>query len=376
MNALEYRPHLEYKRRINAVLHQYEDTHPEDQLNTKPSDQLGRTNYTPSQALKDAVDLTPTDVLLAHVTAKGKIATLIDKIVLNIRKDVTTTPSVDDYIKAKEENDLDTIYQFEDYHSGHIDGSTSAEVLPVLDYFQDELNELSDFLHDYLFPDEPSSDLDYLYSQIDKLIQEEEAMIQQWIQDDINVYLDESKLNEQNHVLDFLKATADTISQFVDEVDAIISSTPESIYHNMGSQIVEIANQQNTLKKQFVKLNLRRFDKAKANTEDALNRLMRLADYNYKKNLLKEVVQFQQDKLDAKTAVPALYAINPESEDDLINIFLMDMTDEIGSLKEECDALVEDLYKIKELENMQTVDYLTSLEGKNVCRYLKSLLGG
>lgn len=386
-NFLEYQPHLEYKRDLKAVLHNVQanefshytggdDDIPGSDSYKSPSEQLGSNGYIPSEAMKETVDLTPTDTLMKFAETKAKITTLVDKIIRNLGKDVTMSPNIDDYIKARGTNDTDTIYAFEDFHSDQIEGSTQAEVLPILFNFKEELDSLAEFMGEYVFSDELAQGLDYLTDQIDRLRTEEEANIKHLIQQDLDMELDEDLLKEKNHIFSFLYNRADTMGAFTDAVESLISVTPESIYHGTGSEIAEIAAKQSILRKEFTKLNQRRFVKERYNTSDAAQRMARLTDKEYKRNLLDEATKLQAEKLESRQAISALYAVNPNSEDDMLNIFLMDILDGIQETKEMSDSLVEDLYRITELESLQNVDYLTSLEGKDTCRHMNTILSG
>lgn len=384
-NFLEYRPHLEYKRTLQAVLRSYQadefaeftggdDDQPESQLEQLPSDQLEKNGYVPSQAIKEAVDLTPTDTLVKFTDTKNKITTIVGQIVENLRKDVTVLPSVDEYIKAREENDTDIIYEFEDFHSDNIEGSTAAEVLPILIDLGEEIEYLGEFLGEQFFPDELTQDLDYLDEQLDRLQNEEEAKMTELIEQDVNSELDEDLLKEENHILHFLAERADTVGDFVEEVEALITATLENIYYESGKKIAELITSQSTFKTEISKLNLRRFNKQKKNTADAARRMKRLVNKEYKRLLLENTVALQQEKLASKAALTAFYGANPEAEDDPMNLFFMDMVEGIRDMKEEADALVEDLYRITELEVYQNNDYLTSLEQKNTTRQMYTIM--
>jgi hypothetical protein len=378
-NFLEYHPHLTYKRKLEAILEDYETEdvsmgHPQGVEQKSPSDLLEKNGYVPNEAIRERVDATPTDVIVNMAEAKTKIATLVDKIVEKLKEDVTKPIHIDDYMKAKEENNKDITYAFEDFHSDNIEGSTAAETLPVLKDLEEELNSLGEFAGSNLFPQELDNDLDYLASQIERLEKEEEAEVSQLIEADKNGLLDVDPINEKNHILHFLSNRAESISKLTEDVDRIISASSESIHGKSGSRIKDIATNHTSLRKEFHKLNLRRFLQETKNAYDARQRMLRLVDKSYKRKLLDEVVKFQEEKLKSRDSLSALYQLNPDDEGDPLNIYLFELVDDIQRVKDTCDSLVEDLYKIVDLEHLQMMDYLMSLEGKNVCRQVNSII--
>jgi len=192
----------------------------------------------------------------------------------------------------------------------------------------------------------------------------------------VNIELDEDILNEKNHITYFLYERGNTINGFVSEIESIITVTPESIYYDSGQQIAHMAAQQTALRKEFSKLNKRRFHKHAQNTMDAAQRMKRLVNHEYKRTLLETTTTLQAEKIESREVLTSLYLVNPQSEHDAMNIFLQEVAEGIEETKEECDALVQDLYKITELENYQNIDYLTSLEGKNTCRHMNLIMTG
>lgn len=403
-NFLEYRPHLDYKRRLKAILRNYQGEQVPEEMKhegdadlipaigseERASDRLGsfvdvpntentsnvRNGYVPSQVIKETVDLTPTDTLIAFMETKGKIATLVDKIAENLRQDVTSRPSIDEYIKAREQNNVDVIYTFEDYHTENLEGSTAAEVLPILFQLQDELDVLADFLGKTFYPDELQQDLIYLTDQLDRLRTNEERQIQQLIEEDVQIRLDEDRLKEQNHLLDFLYKRAAGVGDFADELDEMLFESPATVYQGSGMGIAQLAASNSALHREFVKQNERRFDREAKNALDAAQRMSRLANPSYKKRLLEETARLQKDKLESRDALSALYLANPLSESDPLNIYILNLLEDIQALKDECDGLVEDLYRINDMEELQNVDYLESLGGKKDCRSLHIILTG
>lgn len=398
-NFLEYRPQLEYKRRLQAILTSFEEEFNEDveDAGTFPPEEPPRIyiepSYTPSETLQEAIEITPTDVLTSYSQAKQKVETLINKIVENLKSQVTISPSIDEYIKAKEENDMDVVYAFEEQHSDHLEGLTEAEVLPILLHFQEELETLESFIGPYLFPDALSHEMNYLIEHIDHLRQEEEATLKHWVELEQQfslesqqltslesnpvsqpLSLDIDEIRERNHILYFLFQRMDALYGFAEEVESILEQTPSSLYHESGDRIFDVLTQQSQLRGELAEIVEQRFERHRKNAEDAYRRMIRLVSHRYKRKLLEESVKWQNTKLRRRSVVELIQAMNPHDEGDPMNLFFMNVLEEIESSNQLADSLVEDLYKVLELERLQMIDYLVSLEGKHQCRILHQLL--
>ena len=391
-NFLEYRPQLEYKRRLQAMLTPSEEEFNEnvEDADSFPSEEPPRIyiepSYTPSETLQEAIEITPTDVLTSYSQAKQKIDALIHKIMENLKSQVTISPSIDEYIRAKEENDMDVVYAFEEQHSDYLEGLTEAEVLPILLHFQEELETLESFIGPYLFPGALSHEINYLIEHIDHLRQEEEATLKYWVEleqqsssesdqeQQQEPLLDTDEIRERNHILYFLSERMNVLYGFAEEVESILEQTPSSVHHGSGDRIFQILSQQSYLREELAQIIEQRFERHRKNAEDAYRRMLRLVSHQYKRKLLEELVKLQNTKLRRRSVVQMIQAMNPDDEGDPINLFFMDVLEEIESSNQLADNLVEDLYKILQLEHLQTIDYLVSLEGKQQCRNLHRLL--
>lgn len=394
---LTYRPQYEYKRKLEAVLRDTGVAALVQDLGhgpdagvepLSPAEQLRRDgeakNYNPSTPLLDYLEITPTDVLQGYLEAKRGLSGLKTKIIGNLTGRVTVGPDITEYIGAKGENkDLDTVFEFEDFHADRIEGLTEAEVLPVIQDFLEELDSLREFLDANIGPiieieksEELIEDGTLVNPALEKAREAEAAEIEQMIQLDRARRLDMGRANERNHLLGFLDTRFESLKEFASEVDSLITDTSEAAYGGAGAQIQESLNNLPSLAAQFERTNLERFRRHAENTNDAYARMRRIVTNGYKQRLLDEVVKAQSEKLEARAYLEQVQALNPEKEDDPFNLFLLDMLASIEEIRGNCDRLVEDLYRINELEQIQNVDYLQSLRQKHEVRHVYQMLNG
>lgn len=395
---LRYHPQYEYKRKLTAVLQDkgVMESSP-DPLGhgplagnnpSTPSERLradgAAKSYTPSQALADYVDITPTDVLQGHLEATRSLAQLHARIQDDLKGAVTIGPPLAEYIEAKRPGgNLDVVYEFEDLHAGSVDGLTAAEVLPVIQDFLDELEALGEFIEAHIGPlerlkekEELNEDGSLVNPELDRLRETEEAEIKQMAELDRQGELDWERANERNHLLGFLHQRFDGLLAFAEEVSSLISDTPRSAYGGAAEQIVRTLANVPDASVHFGRTALERFEKHARNTADAHARMRRLITARYKKRLLEETLRAQEAKLEARRYIEQVEQLNPPEEGDPFNLFLMDTLESIEALRRGADELVEDLYRISGLERLQSFDYLHSLRQKNEARQVYALIGG
>lgn len=383
-NYLEYRPQLEYKRKLQAILDPYDDELLDENVEdaeTFPQEEPPRIyihpSYTSSDTLQEAIEITPTDILVSYSQAKHQLKNMIRKIVDNLRTKVTISPSVDEYIKAKEENDMSVIDEFE-RKASEINGAIEAEVLPILLDFQNELEIFESFIGPYLFPDALSHDMEYLVNHIEQLRQEEEKTLSSWVQQEQQERqnapsdtslppLDYDEIRERNHILYFLSKQMEQVLEFVEEADGMI-------FQNSGNELWEqvygLLGRFDPVGRSMKDLVFNRYEYYKQNLIDAHQRMKRLVDPSYKIALLQRLTYYQNLKLESKKVLDFVYAVDSDNDGDTINLFVMDLLDEIERTIQTSDNLLKDLYRVIEMERLQTIDYLASLAWKERYRRL------
>lgn len=389
-SILTYRPQYEYKRKLTAVLRDADASagnllgHGSEagQSQKLPSEKLiadgEQKGYQPSEALLDYIDVTPTDVLQGYLSAKRELGELKKDLVEKLRDLVTEGPSIEEYIKAKgpgANKDLDVVYEFEDLHTETVDGRTEAEVLPVIEDFLNELDSLTPFIEREIGPigrieesEELEVDGELINPELEIVREEEQADIAHMIELDKSRRLDLERAHERNHILGFLDKRFQGIRHTVEQVGSLITDNEDDAYGGSGREIADTLTQMPGLREQFERTNMERFERHVRATVDAHSRMRRLVTREYKRQLLDEVVRLQHDKLEARNYIRQIEQVNPERDADAFNLFLLDTLESIDEIRSKSDHLVEDLYRISELERIQNMDYTEALRRKNETR--------
>lgn len=393
-NFLEYRPRLEYKKKLEAHLQEAmvdgvpESAGFEDELNgpavSKVEDFLNKNvtpTYTPSEALVEYIEISPVAVVQGIVELQLKLDTFTRKIIDYLNDNRANRPPVNDYILARAVNDYSVIQAFEE-EAFDIEGTVEADMLPVLLDLHDEMDMLFRFSNSYLYQNRLVEPIPF-----DKLQVEEEDIVKHAIELDKNLQLDTDALHEQNHLLQYLHHRVEMVDRFVDGLDGIITTTPEDAYgvgveaaigsiENIHTDIVkeDITNttpaifSSGFLLDSMKQMNTLRFEKQAQYVYDSSQRMSRLVDRDTKAGLLAQVVALQYEKLNSRHLFQWMERISPEDDLNPLNAIFFDLLEGSEEVLDLADTLVQDLYRTVELERIQLEDYADSLYAKKLIR--------
>lgn len=367
MNFLEYRPRLEYKRKLEAILS--DALEPNAKASERALKLSHRPSYTPSIEIKEAIDITPTDIYDHLHQAQDRLQQFIQILENSLKSKIANTMPIDEYIKAREENDNDKCRQFEDYHATNIEGLTQAEVLPILYQLQEENQHLINFTNQQFFNGKASIE------QLAQLQKEEEQEIQQLVEEDRQKTIDLEKINEENHFKQYLKSKASQFFDFVESTEQVVLQTINEAYGGSVRAIISSVASAPTLVEDVKRIHSLRFETFAEKSIDAKNRMFRLFNPRAKRSLLNHIQEKKKHKLKNKELLKWMEQYQHEEKMTSFHSYLFDLIDTIDQDNERCNLLVVDLYKSIDLDRLQFEDYLSTLAEKKASRDTYHLLG-
>lgn len=346
---LTYRPRLRYQKQLAAILIDREETQ----------------GYRPPAPIQDYIRLSPVNVLENLYEAQNELAFLSNDLKTSLAGKIADAPTIDEYIKGKEENDYNALFDFEDYHSLNIQGNTAAEMVPIIDNLEEEISCLIDFFNTAFFNGEASEGtLDDLHEQEEKNLSD--------LMTHRNYDLD--AISEDNHLTNYLNQKADMAKDVAAGVEGLLSGFLDETYtgstDQIGLSIVEAPNMITRLKQAVAA----RFTKHTRTSEDAKQRMKRVADKDFKCDLLNDVRRLQQQKLDNRLTISWVEEHQIAQQGSGLDLFHYDLLEGVQESNSECEDLLNDLYKMITLDQNQYGDYMEALQEKKACRDLLALI--
>ena len=258
VNRLEYRPQIEYKRQLKAKLKEYIqnsqlfDDMFIDEANLDadeflPQDTVDDILYDMpiSSVVKEAIEITPTDVLSKYIDAKEKLKQVIQYIETYAKEQKETV--LGQYIDAYANEEWDKVKEIEnwvDEEIVEIDNDVEEvmfEAYPMLKVLEDEWAEMEEVMIEELFPFEESTTAEEIFEDIERIRQEEELRLSSWFGQDLEiikhmqseedvdlesagVYIDHQEIQEDNHVCVFFDEQVDILKDYVYEIENLITN--------------------------------------------------------------------------------------------------------------------------------------------------------
>jgi hypothetical protein len=371
-NFLEYQPKIDLKREIIPQLTDLPiaSTGTTDEANDQlvldelkqflQEQRVGRSRVSP--AILEALQITPLDVFEALTQAHSIASTLVDNLIASLQGKLAIGPSIDDYIQGRAQQDLDIMSAFEQYHALDINGNTVAEVVPLMLNLRDELDLLTQYANEQLFNGDANM------NDIKALRAQEQVEHQHLIQLDKTRSADLSKLSEGNHFKHYLHSKAEASIEFMQGLTAVLNKSLDDHYGGALVSVITAMVTNSSILDSVQSSSDSRFNTHAANSEDAQIRLARTVSTEDKLILLDQVSQAQALKLKNEGILKWIEQNNPKTEDDPMNIFYFELVEGIIASNNNCDLLVQDLYKMIQIEEIQLGDYVTSLDAKKASR--------
>lgn len=366
-NYLEYHPQLQYKRKLEAVL----------------EDKLSPEQLLPV-VLQEALEITPTDIWVQLTAAKdildtqaaGLIRKLQDKLPLAPKPVgdlpensylIANTLSIEDYIKARTDADVDIINAFETFHAIEMQGVPEAEVLPVILKAAKEAAALQVFVDTHFFGGQAGS------LTLEEMQEEEQAKMTIIALDHQKGQSDLAALAEENHIKEFLSRKSVQLAELAESVDITLAQSLNDVYVGVIPDLIrKLAKVHQTLPT-LQGIHRARLAKHAATSEEALERHEQLPT-EFKMELLQEALDQQKIKLDNRKIIEWVELNESDDVLDPINMVLMDMLEGVNHSNQEADVASADLYRVLEAESLQTNDYMQAFAEKRTIRLMYTLI--
>lgn len=258
VNRLEYRPQIEYKRQLKAKLKEYiQNSQLFDDMFTDEAN-LDADEFLPqdtvddilydlpiSSVVKEAIEITPTDVLSKYIDAKEKLKQVIQYIEAYAKEQKETV--LGQYIDAYINEEWDKVKEIENWVDeeiveidNHVE-EVMFETYPMLKVLEDEWAEMEEVMIEELFPFEESTTAEEIFEDIERIRQEEELRLSSWFGQDleiikhmqneedvdlesVGVYIDHQEIQEDNHVCVFFDEQVDILKDYVYEIENLITN--------------------------------------------------------------------------------------------------------------------------------------------------------